>query len=77
MISPWAPGYNVVGEKLRRNTHTNQVSERSVTTACASNLGDIKVKDIDGVINRGKKVNFVNFAQCAIDVVAQRTATKR
>ena len=59
VISPWAPGYNVVGEKLKRNTTTNQVSERSVTTACASNLGDIKVKDIDGVINRGKKVKLL------------------
>ena len=62
VISPWAPGYNVVGEKLKRNTTTNQVSERSVTTACASNLGDIKVKDIDSVINRGKKVKLV--VQC-------------
>ena len=58
MISPWAPGYNVVGEKLKRNTTTNQVSERSITTACASNLGDVKVKDIDGIINRGKKVGL-------------------
>ena len=65
MISPWAPGYNVVGEKLKRNTHTNQVSERSVTTACASNLGDIKVKDIDGVINRGKKVRVVDTERVA------------
>ena len=59
MISPWAPGYNVVGEKLKRNTTTNQVSERSITTASASNLGDVKVKDIDGIINRGKKVGLV------------------
>jgi len=59
VISPWAPGYNVVGEKLKRNTTTNQVSERSITTACASNLGDVKVKDIDGIINRGKKVKSV------------------
>ena len=58
VISPWAPGYNVVGEKLKRNTTTNQVSERSITTACASNLGDVKVKDIDGIINRGKKVGL-------------------
>ena len=58
MISPWAPGYNVVGEKLKRNTTTNQVSERSITTASASNLGDVKVKDIDGIINRGKKVGL-------------------
>merc|ERR1712083_533147 len=63
VISPWAPGYNVVGEKLKRNTHTNQVSERSVTTACANNLGDIKVKDIDGIINRGKKVKSVVTTQ--------------
>merc|ERR1712228_548279 len=59
VISPWAPGYNVVGEKLKRNTKTNQVSERSVSTASATNLGDIKVKDIDGVINRGKKVKNI------------------
>ena len=61
MISPWAPGYNVVGEKLKRNTTTNQVSERSITTASASNLGDVKVKDIDGIINRGKKVGLVGI----------------
>ena len=61
VISPWAPGYNVVGEKLKRNTTTNQVSERSITTASASNLGDVKVKDIDGIINRGKKVGLVGI----------------
>lgn len=59
MISPWAPGYNVVGEKLQRNTKTNQVEERSVTTACANNLGDIAIKDIESVIKRGKKVQSV------------------
>lgn len=57
MISPWAPGYNVVGENLQRKTKTNKVEEKSVTTACANNLGDLSVKDIDGVLKRGKKVN--------------------
>ena len=37
--SPWAPGYNVVGDKLQRNIFTNRVEQKSVTTACGNNLG--------------------------------------
>ena len=59
VISPWAPGYNVVGENLKRNTRTNKVEERSVSTASASNLGDISARNIDGVIRRGKKARSV------------------
>ena len=55
--SPWAPGYNVVGEKQQRNIHTHKVDKKSVTTACANNLGDLSKKDIDAVIKRGKKAS--------------------
>jgi len=55
--SPWTPGYNVVGDKLQRNIFTNKVDQKSVTTACGNNLGDIKVKDLDGILKRGKKVS--------------------
>ena len=37
--SPWTPGYNVVGDKLKRNIFTNKVDQKSVTTACGNNLG--------------------------------------
>jgi len=40
---------------LQRNIFTKKVEQKSVTTACANNLGDLSVKDIDGVIKRGKK----------------------
>jgi hypothetical protein len=48
-----------VGEKLQRNTYTNKVEQKSVTTASANNLGDISIKDIDSVIKRGKKATSV------------------
>jgi len=55
--SPWAPGYNVAGEKQQRNIRTHKVDKKSVTTSCANNLGDLSVKDIDAVIKRGKKAS--------------------
>lgn len=53
----WQSGLNVVGEKLQRNTYTTNVEQKTVTTASANNLGDISTKDIDVVINRGKKAS--------------------
>ena len=41
--SPWAPGYNVVGDKLQRNIYSKRIEQKSVTSACGNNLGKLRM----------------------------------
>lgn len=46
----------VVSERFERNTNTRNVDEKSLTTAAAQNLGDIRREDVDRVVRDGRDV---------------------
>jgi hypothetical protein len=53
-VTPWKPGGNILGENLKRNTYTTDVQKRSYSTTSATNLGDIKKKDVNKIIKEGR-----------------------
>jgi len=62
---------DILSETNRRNTYTKNISEKSVTTASARNLGEISSKDVDKVdpfnINSQKFLPIYSFLSTLCD----------